>query len=122
DKPTGETMQGDEFIVPTVVASSLREAAASRITDGDSVIFYNYRGDRPRELCMAFVYPDELWDTVKPSPDTGRMGFDRGKRPEVHLVTMTAYSEALAPLVAVACPKPPKMTNIAGEYFASLGL
>ncbi len=122
DKPTSDTMQGDEFIVPTVVASSLREAAESRITDGDSVIFYNYRGDRPRELSMAFVYPDELWDTVKPSPDTGRMGFDRGRRPEVHLVTMTAYSEALEPLVSVAFPKPPKMSNIAGEYLASLGL
>jgi 2,3-bisphosphoglycerate-independent phosphoglycerate mutase len=122
DKPTGESQQGDEFIVPTVVAGSVKDAEATRINDGDSVIFYNYRGDRPRELCMAFVYPDELWDTVKPSPDSGKMGFDRGQKLGLHFVTMTAYSEALTPLVSVAYPKPPKMTSIGGEYVSGLGL
>jgi len=125
DKPTGGkggSQEGDEFIVPTVVALSVQDAEASRITDGDTVIFYNYRGDRPREISLAFVLPDEAWAQVKPSPDSGRRGFDRGKKLNIEYVTMTAYSEELAPYVKVAYPKPPKMVNIAGAYLSSLGV
>lgn len=120
--PSGESLQGDEFIVPTAVGGSAEEVEASRIADGDSVIFYNYRGDRPREISMAFVLPDDRWTEVKPSPDSGVRGFDRGKWLELEYVTMTAYSEELAPYVKVAFPKPPKMVNIAGEYISKLGL
>ncbi len=120
--PARENLAGDEYVPPTVVAADGASARASRIRDGDAVIFYNYRGDRPRELCAALVFPDEAWGQVKASPDSGRRGFDRGERPRVELVTMTAYWEALAPHVRVAFPKPPKMRNIAGEWVSSLGL
>jgi 2,3-bisphosphoglycerate-independent phosphoglycerate mutase len=122
DAPSAETLKGDEFITPTPIGASAEEVAASRIRDGDSVIFCNYRGDRPRELSAAFVFPDDVWAKVKPSPDTGKIGFDRGKRLDLEYVTMTEYWEALTPYVKVAFPRPPRMRNIAGEYFSSLGL
>jgi len=120
--PGSESQAGDEFMPPTMIGDSQESARASRITDGDSVVFYNYRGDRPREISAAFVFPDEAWSRVKPSPDSGRIGFDRGGKMNIEYVTMTAYWEDLAPYVKVAFPKPPKMVNIAGQYIASLGL
>ncbi|MEI7658562.1 MAG: 2,3-bisphosphoglycerate-independent phosphoglycerate mutase [Phycisphaerae bacterium] len=120
--PTSQSQQGDEFITPRYVGSDAKAVAQSRIADGDTVIFYNYRGDRPREISAAFVFPDEAWAKVKPSPDSGRHGFDRGRRLDLEYVTMTAYWEELAPFVKVAFPKPPKMRMIAGEYISSLGL
>ncbi|MFZ2873028.1 MAG: 2,3-bisphosphoglycerate-independent phosphoglycerate mutase [Phycisphaerales bacterium] len=120
DHPTAPNLAGDEFITPRLVGA---EDPASRIRDGDSVIFYNYRGDRPRELSAAFVFPDDAWAQVKPSPDSGTRGFDRGPRLNLHYVTMTDYWTALAPHIqGVAFPKPPRMMNILGERIASLGL
>ncbi len=120
DKPV-EGLAGDEFVAPSVIGDD-QKVAASRVRDGDVVIFYNYRGDRPREIVSAFVLPDELWAKVKASPDSGAVGFERGKKLDVEFVCMTAYSEALVPFVKVAFPKPPKMADIAGEYFSKLGL
>jgi 2,3-bisphosphoglycerate-independent phosphoglycerate mutase len=122
DHPANEKMAGDEFVPPTIIAANGADAAASRIASGDAVIFYNYRGDRPRELSAAFVFPDDRWSRVKPSPDSGSAGFDRGVRLDLDYITMTAYWEDLAPFVKVAFPKPPKMTDIAGAYLSRLGL
>jgi 2,3-bisphosphoglycerate-independent phosphoglycerate mutase len=80
------------------------------VRPGDAVIFYNYRGDRPRELTKAFVADDFT-------------GFDRGpagKLGDLYYLTMTAYEQGLP--VHVAYPKPPKMASILGEYAANLGL
>jgi 2,3-bisphosphoglycerate-independent phosphoglycerate mutase len=110
---------GDEFIAPRAVG----DAAESRISQGDAVVFYNYRGDRPREICAAFLMPQfEGSPELKPSPDTGKAGFDRGPKLDLRFVLMTPYSEKLAALAPVAFPKPPRMVNIAGEYLSSLGL
>jgi len=122
DSPPSPNMAGDEFTPPTIVAASKDAAQRSRIVDGDAVIFYNYRGDRPREIVSAFVLPDDQWSKVKPSPDTGTVGFNRGKRPAISMVAMTAYSEALVPFVRVAFPKPPKMEDIAGAFISRAGL
>lgn len=117
DRPADEGLKGDEFVGPR------RVGAAVRIADGDSVIFVNYRGDRPRELCAALCFPDEVWAKVKPSPDSGVKGFERGARPKTHFVVMTEYWDALKPHVqGVAFPKPPKMKHIAGEWVSALGL
>ncbi len=94
--------RGDEFVTPRTVGDS----AESRVKSGDAVIFYNYRGDRPRELTKAFTLED--FD-----------GFERQKL-DLRFVTMTAYEVGLP--VNVAFPKPPKMTNILGDYIASQGL
>jgi 2,3-bisphosphoglycerate-independent phosphoglycerate mutase len=106
-----------------MVGDDLDDAFSMRIRDGDCIVFYNYRGDRPRELVSAFVLPEfDGSEDIKPSPDSGRRGFDRGPRLDIEMVTMTSYSEALAPHVSVAFPKPPRMRSIAGEYIATLKL
>ncbi len=122
DNPTNDSQKGDEFIFPTMVGPSLDEALGRRISDGDAVIFYNYRGDRPREITRAFVLPDDEWANVPASPDTGNRGFNRTKKLDVTYVTLTAYEQALNEYVEVAYPKPPKMTDIAGQYISSAGL
>lgn len=122
DAPAAENLKGDEYVPPTVIARDDKDAQETRIASGDTVIFYNYRGDRPREISAAFVFPDDKWARVKPSPDSGKNGFDRGQKLDLHYVTMTAYWEELSGLVKVAFPKPPKMVNIAGEYVSKLGL
>ena len=113
DHPTAPNMSGDEFVTPSVIAgepggSASGPAAPVTVRDGDSVIFYNYRGDRPRELTKAFVL--DHFD-----------GFDRGPKLRLHYTTMTAYEQGL-PVTDVAYPKPPKMTNILAEYLADQGL
>ncbi len=120
DRPSADSQRGDEFITPTMIGPSREAALKSRIADGDTVIFYNYRGDRPRELVKAFTFDDRRWAAVPASPDTGQRGFDRGRRLDLQFVTMTGYEEGLP--VKVAFPKPPKMTDIAGEYLSKLGL
>ncbi|HYE61021.1 MAG TPA: 2,3-bisphosphoglycerate-independent phosphoglycerate mutase [Phycisphaerales bacterium] len=124
ESPRSETQKGDEFVPPTMIGASEDGGAGAlsrRIRDGDTVIYYNYRGDRPRELVRAFVLP-EFEGHVAPSPDTKHRGFDRGPKLDLHFVTMAAYEEALNPYVKVAFPKPPKLPNIGGQYWSSLGL
>lgn len=119
DHPPAAGLIGDEFVEPTTIG----EAQESRIVSGDAVVFYNYRGDRPRELCSAFLLPVfEDAPELKASPDTGKRGFDRGPRLDLRFVLMTPYSKRLAELAAVAFDKPPRMPMIAGEYFSMLGL
>jgi 2,3-bisphosphoglycerate-independent phosphoglycerate mutase len=121
-RPDGPA-KGDEFVTPRAIGVDYIDVMTTRITDGDAVIFFNYRGDRPREICSAFLLPEFLGaDEVGPSPDTGSRGFDRENKPDVNFVIMTPYSNRLATLAGVAFPKPPPMVNIAGEYLSSLGL
>lgn len=113
DHPTTTSQNGDEFIPPRLIGKP------GPIKSGDSVIFYNYRGDRPREISAAFLFPDEKWAKVKPSPDSGKNGFDRGPKLDLEYVIMTEYWEELLPLVKVAFPKPPKMKRILGEFIST---
>lgn len=106
DHPSEPSMSGDEFIAPSVICRP-DGAPIARIVSGDSVIFYNYRGDRPRELTKAFVMPDFN-------------GFSRPVKLDLYYATMTAYEQGLP--VHVAFPKPPKMVNILGQYISDLGL
>jgi len=122
DHPTTETMHGDEFVPPSLIGGSLADADAHRIGHNDTVVFFNYRGDRPRQISAAICFPDEEWAKVSPSPDTGRRGFDRGPKLDVDYVMMTGYSEKLVKYARVAFPKPPKLAGIAGEHLSKLGL
>ncbi len=104
---------GDEFVVPSVI--DLPNGVDAAIHDHDSVIFFNYRGDRPREITKAFVYDDARFSAEKNG------GFRRSSRPkDLLFVTMTAYEEGLP--VEVVFPKPEKMHDILGMYMAELGL
>jgi 2,3-bisphosphoglycerate-independent phosphoglycerate mutase len=67
----GET---DEFLKPLIFSHPNQQ----RIRDGDVVFFFNFRGDRGRQLSRAFLFDD--FD-----------GFDRKVHPKVHFVTMTQY-------------------------------
>jgi 2,3-bisphosphoglycerate-independent phosphoglycerate mutase len=106
DHPSSPNMTGDEFITPSVICDDGKTPRAM-VKNGDSIIFYNYRGDRPREITKAFVSSDFK-------------GFDRGPKLELFYCTMTAYEQGLP--VHVAYPKPPKMSNILGQYLSELGL
>lgn len=103
-KPTAPNMSGDEFVTPSIIVDASGKPLAM-VQNGDSVLFYNYRGDRPRELTRAFVMPDFA-------------GFARTKL-DIRYTTLTAYEQGLP--VNVAYVKPPKMSNILGEYVSKLG-
>ena len=113
EHPRSASQKGDEFITPRTVGG----AAESRIGRNDTVIFYNYRGDRPREIIRAFVQ-EPFFGHVPPSPDGGGRGFDRGPCLDLCFVTMTSYEESLSELVDVAFPRAPRMESIGGAYLA----
>ena len=92
----------DEFVEPVVCAKG------GQVQDNDSVIFFNFRPDRAREITRCFV--DEDFKDVKRK---------RGFIPVVY-VCMTEY-DATMPNVTVAYPRE-KLSNIFGEYISSLGL
>ena len=120
DHPVSANMAGDEFIPPTVISDD-GVSPVAMIDDGDSVIFFNYRGDRPRQLTMAFVFDTFPYHGRDKSGAEREMGFDRGREKlDLFYVTMSEYQQGLP--VHVAFPRPPKMTNIAGEFISKLGL
>ncbi len=91
----------DEFVLPTVCAEN------ATIKANDSVVFFNFRPDRAREITRTFV--DEAFD-----------GFERknGFFP-LYYVCMTQY-DATMPNVHVAF-KPQTLENTFGEYLAKMG-
>ena len=97
----GET---DEFIQPTVVMED--GAPVATIGDGDSIIFFNYRPDRAREITRTFCC-DEF------------DGFDRGPRKQVTYVCFTDYDVTI-PNKAVAFDKQ-TIVNTLGEWLAANG-
>jgi 2,3-bisphosphoglycerate-independent phosphoglycerate mutase len=119
DSPTSPSMHGDEFVLPTVISEDGLSPVAT-VSDGDAIIFFNYRGDRPRELTMAFTFERFPFRNKDKSGREVTLGFQRARKLDVFYVTMTAYEAGLP--VKVAFPKPPKMRNIVGEYLGKLGL
>lgn len=115
DSPTDESREGDEFIEPTQIIGTDGKPIGL-IGDGDAAVFFNFRGDRPRQITKAFVLDDEQWKKVP------RGGFRRGERIEnLHFCTMTNYEEDLQ-VSAIAFAKPPKMKNILGAVVSEAGL
>ena len=121
DEPTNDSQSGDEFVTPRTVGGECDEGK-NRIKSGDSVIYYNYRGDRPRELARAFMQP-EFYGHVQASPDTGEKGFERGKALQLNFVCMTAYDASFTdfPGLSVAFTKDAGMDNILGQTLADAG-
>ncbi len=95
----------DEFMLPTVIMESGKPVAT--IESGDSIIFFNFRPDRARQITRAIVDPD--FD-----------GFQREKKVDTYYVTMTEYDKTL-PNVHVAY-KNEALKNTLGEYIAQKGL
>jgi len=95
----------DEFMEPHALL--LRDGAhRGKIRDGDTVVFFNFRADRMREIVSAFREP--LFD-----------GFERELIPRVDLLSMTRYHEAWD--LPVLFP-PQTVSNHLGEVFAGTGL
>lgn len=100
--------ENDEFVMPTVVMDG--GAPTATVSDGDSIIMFNFRPDRAREITRAFVSDKGSFD-----------GFERQKITEdLCYVCMTQY-DADMPNVLVAFP-PEHIKNTLGEYLSSLGL
>ena len=118
DNPTAANQQGDEFVVPSICTGAGQ--ARGRIGHGDSVILFNFRGDRPREITKASVLDQFPFQIVDQDGVKTEMGFDRGEKLNLYYVTLTAYETGLP--VKVAFDKPPTMKGILGEYLSQLGL
>lgn len=119
ERPSDNSRQGDEFIEPTAVVGSDGKPIGT-IRDGDAVIFYNFRGDRPRELVMAFQGDPFPYEGKAKDGSVKPLGFARGHKLDLYFVTMTEYQNGLP--VRVAIPKPEKMVHILGGFVADLGL
>lgn len=98
----GET---DEFVKPTIITDSEGKPVAT-IQDNDSIIFFNFRPDRARQLTWAFV--NENFDS-----------FVREKHPKVYYVCMAQYDETLD--LPIAFP-PEELENVLGEILSKQGL
>ena len=95
----------DEFVLPTVICNSNNEPVAT-IQDKDSVIFFNYRPDRAREITRSLVDPEFDGFATKPL--------------DLYYVCFTQYDETI-PNVQIAF-KPESLKNTFGEYVSNQGL
>lgn len=103
EKLREETGAIDQDLPPFVVAEN--EIPVGPIEDGDSVIFFNFRGDRAIEITAAFEEDD--------FPH-----FDRGKRPAVMYAGMMEYDGDLHVPKRFLVP-PPTISNTVGEYLVA---
>ncbi len=94
----------DEFVLPTVVMEGGKPVAT--IGGGDSVIFFNFRPDRAREITRALTEPDFT-------------GFPREYFP-LHYVCMTQYDKTFSHVSVAYKPEP--LSNTLGEYLGKNGL
>ncbi|SKA93595.1 phosphoglycerate mutase [Caloramator quimbayensis] len=94
----------DEFVLPTVIVKD--DKITAKIEENDSIIFFNFRPDRAREITRAFV-------------DKEFEGFKRDYF-RVYYVCMTLYDNSITD-VDVAY-KPEKYVNALGEYLSKNGI
>ncbi|MCL2538940.1 MAG: 2,3-bisphosphoglycerate-independent phosphoglycerate mutase [Oscillospiraceae bacterium] len=92
----------DEFVIPVVVNPD------GQISAHDSVVFFNFRPDRAREITRTFVDPE----------------FDGFKRKKgffpLHYVCMTEYDESMPNVITAFAPQ--SLANTFGEYISASGL
>lgn len=93
----------DEFVLPTVIE---KDGAVHTVSDGDAIIFFNFRPDRAREICHAFC--DDEFNF-----------FNRGARKKVFFVCFTDYDPTI-PNKRVAFEKE-EIHNTLGEVVSNLG-
>ncbi len=98
----GET---DEFVKPTVIVENGKPVAC--VQDGDSIVFFNFRPDRAREISRAFC-------------DDDFKGFDRGPRKKITYVCFSDYDPTI--LNKEVAFKKVSVTNTFGEWLAANGM
>lgn len=106
-KHSYENGKTDEFVLPTVIVDETGDAIG-KVKAGDSIIFYNFRPDRARQITQAFIYPDFASFERK-------TGFLAPK-----FVSMTSYKKEFEEYLDVAF-KPTGLENTFGEYISKLG-
>lgn len=94
----------DEFVLPTVIEKDGKPVAT--VKDNDSVIFFNFRPDRAREMTRVFCCDD--FD-----------GFDRGPRKQVKYICFTEYDVTI-PNKEIAFKKV-ELDNTFGQFLAANG-
>jgi 2,3-bisphosphoglycerate-independent phosphoglycerate mutase len=92
----------DEFVKPRLIEHDTN----TRVEDGDSVVFYNFRADRARQLTRAFT-------------DDNFEGFDRARKLDLYFATFTSYDKVFDLPVAFSKLD---LENTVGEVFADHGL
>ena len=95
----------DEFVLPTVVVEDGKPVAT--IKNDDSVIFFNFRPDRAREITRTFC--DDAFDR-----------FERGDRVKTTFVCFTEYDVTIENKLVAFVKE--EITNTFGEYLAAHGL
>ncbi|MBI2876252.1 MAG: 2,3-bisphosphoglycerate-independent phosphoglycerate mutase [Candidatus Tectomicrobia bacterium] len=95
----------DEFVEPIVLTAGTGRPVGL-IEEGDSVIFFNFRADRAREITSSLTRSDFT-------------GFDRGRYPQVHYVCLTEYDERFA--LPIAFPSQ-NLDHILAQVLAHHGL
>jgi 2,3-bisphosphoglycerate-independent phosphoglycerate mutase len=91
----------DEFMPPLIFGF----ANEQRVRDGDTVLFFNFRADRARQLSQAFLFKDFDY-------------FDREVWPQVDFVSLTQY-DVTYPSPYIFAPE--KLINILGEVVSAAG-
>lgn len=95
----------DEFILPTVIMENQKPVAT--VEDGDTIIFFNFRPDRARQITRAFV-------------DHDFEGFEREKIVGTFYVTMTEYDKTIENVNIAYRSEPP--INTLSQFISSKGL
>ena len=96
----------DDHVCPLVVAENGRPVG--RIQDHDSVLFFNFRGDRAIEISQAFSESDFS-------------GFSIDERPSVYFAGMMQY-DGDTKMPAQFLVDPPAIDNTVGEYLVAANL
>ena len=100
-----EAQEFDEFVKPIVITDEENEAVA-KIMDKDSVIFFNFRPDRARQIVRTITEVDfNEFETVK--------------KPNLYFVTMTEYDETLKNVHVAYMPQ--VLNNTLGEVLSTRG-
>lgn len=95
----------DEFILPTIIMEDQYPVAT--VEDGDTIIFFNFRPDRARQITRAFV--DKKFE-----------GFERKKTVSTFYITMTEYDKTISNVNIAYRSQPP--INTLSQFIASRGL
>ena len=98
----------DQDLPPFVIAENGKSVGT--IEDGDSVIFFNFRGDRSIEISKTFDAPEGAFDK-----------FDRVRVPKVVYAGMLEYDGDLH-IPSKYLVNPPEITETMGEYLANTGV
>ena len=102
-----ETDLGDQYLEPFVITDAEGEPVG-KIQDGDSVVFFNFRGDRAIEISQAFEQAEFT-------------AFNRGNHPKVFFAGMLQYDGDLQ-VPNNYLVDPPVIDRTMGEYLAEMNI